>query len=43
MSIPLLSFYILMWPVLAVGVMTMLCIALVRDIRAARRKGTRMV
>ncbi|MGO1541734.1 MAG: putative transporter small subunit [Luteimonas sp.] len=43
MSITLLSFYILVWPVLAMGVLTLLCIALVRDIRAARRKGTGLV
>lgn len=43
MSITLLSFYILVWPVLAMGVLTLLCIALARDIRAARRKGTGLV
>ena len=43
MSITLLSFYILVWPVLAMGVLTLLCIALIRDIRAARRKGTGLV
>ena len=43
MSIPLLTFYILVWPALAVLVMTVLCVALVRDIRAARKKGTTLV
>lgn len=43
MSIPLLTFYILVWPVLAVLVMIVLCVALVRDIRAARKKGTTLV
>ena len=43
MSITLLSFYILVWPVLAVGVLVLLCVALARDIRAARKKGTDLV
>ena len=43
MSIPLLTIYILMWPALALVVMTVLCVALVRDIRAARKKGTTLV
>lgn len=43
MSIALLSFYILIWPALAAGVMVLLCVALVRDIRAARKKGTSLV
>lgn len=43
MSITLLSFYILVWPVLAMGVLILLCVALARDIRAARKKGTGLV
>ena len=43
MSIALLSFYILVWPALAMGVLVLLCVALARDIRAARRKGTDLV
>ena len=43
MSITLLSFYILVWPVLALGVLVLLCVALARDIRAARKKGTGLV
>jgi len=43
MSIPLLSFYILIWPALAMGVLVLLCIALARDIRAARKKGKDLV
>lgn len=43
MSIPLLSFYILVWPALAILVMIVLCVALVRDIRAARKKGDTLV
>ncbi len=40
MNITLLSIYILIWPVMAMGVLVLLCVALARDIRAARRKGT---
>ena len=43
MSIPLLAFYILVWPALALVVMTVLCVALVRDIRAARKDGDTLV
>src|SRR5690606_7044960 len=43
MNITLLSFYILVWPALAMGVLVLLCAALIRDIRAARRKGTGLV
>ena len=43
MSITLLSFYILAWPVLAMGVLVLLCLALARDIRAARKKGSGLV
>lgn len=43
MNIALLSFYILVWPVLALGVLVLLCVALVRDIRAARKKGSGLV
>ena len=43
MSIPLLSFYILVWPALAMGVLVLLCIALARDIRVARKKGKDLV
>jgi len=43
MSITLLSFYILVWPALAMGVLILLCVALARDILAARRKRSRLV
>lgn len=43
MSIPLLAFYVLVWPALALVVMTVLCVAVVRDIRAARKDGTTLV
>jgi len=43
MNITLLSFYILVWPALAMGVLVLLCVALARDIRAARKKGTSLV
>ena len=40
MNTTLLAFYILVWPAMAMGVLVLLCVALARDIRAARRKGT---
>ena len=43
MHTTLLSIYILLWPSLAMGVLVLLCVALVRDILAARRKGTDLV
>lgn len=43
MSIPLLSFYILIWPALAMGVLVLLFVALFRDIRAAKKKGKDLV
>ncbi|MFZ7096491.1 putative transporter small subunit [Luteimonas dalianensis] len=42
-SIALLSFCILAWPALALGVLVLLCVALARDIRAVRKKGTGLV
>lgn len=43
MSTTLLSIYILVWPGLALAVLVLLCAALARDIRAARKKGTSLV
>ncbi|MCK0537270.1 putative transporter small subunit [Alcanivorax quisquiliarum] len=39
----LLTTYILVWPALSLGVLTLLIVALVRDMRAARRNGEGMV
>lgn len=39
----LLTIYILIWPVLSLAVLALLIGALVRDVRAARRKGEDMV
>ncbi|HLR12831.1 MAG TPA: putative transporter small subunit [Burkholderiaceae bacterium] len=39
----LLTFYILIWPVISAGVLALLVVSLVRDIRRARRKGESMV
>lgn len=39
----LLTFYILIWPVLSAGVLAALIVALVRDWRAAKRGGQSMV
>ena len=38
-----LSVYILIWPVLSAGILIMLIVALIRDLRAARRSGDEMV
>lgn len=39
----LLTFYILIWPVLSAGVLAVLIFALIRDLRAARREGQEMI
>lgn len=39
----LLTFYILVWPVISAGVLAVLIVALVRDLRAARSEGQGMV
>lgn len=38
-----LSAYILIWPVLSAGILVMLIVALIRDLREARRTGDEMV
>jgi len=43
MSIFGLSLYILIWPVISLAVLGMLFVALVRDIRAAKREGIDLV
>lgn len=43
MSIFGLTVYILIWPFLSAAVLLLLCVALVRDIRAARREGSEMI
>lgn len=39
----LLTFYILIWPVISAGVLALLVVALIRDVRAARRGGQEMI
>ena len=39
----LLTFYILIWPVISAGVLAVLVVALLRDLRAARSEGQGMV
>lgn len=43
MSNILMTAYVLVWPLMAAGVMVLLCVALARDIRAARASGDAMV
>lgn len=38
-----LVFYILVWPVISAGVLAVLLVALVRDLRAAKRDGREMI
>ncbi|KAI2694350.1 MULTISPECIES: putative transporter small subunit [unclassified Pseudomonas] len=38
-----LTLYVLIWPVIAAGVMITLCVSVYRDIRKARRDGTDLV
>lgn len=39
----LLTFYILVWPVISAGILILLVTALIRDLRAAKRDGNQMV
>lgn len=39
----MLTFYILMWPVLALGVLVLIVTAFLRELRAARREGRPVV
>lgn len=39
----LLTFYILIWPAISIGVLALLIVALFRDMRAARRDGQTMI
>ena len=39
----LLTFYILIWPVISAGVLAVLIVALIKDMRAARRGGQEMI
>ena len=43
MSVAWLTAYILVWPVIAAGVMGVLLVSLVKDWREARRSGQEMV
>jgi hypothetical protein len=38
-----LTAYVLIWPVLATIVLVVLCVGLVRDLRAAKRQGKELV
>jgi len=43
MSVLGLSAYILVWPVISAGILIMLIVALIRDLRQARRNGDDMI
>ena len=43
MSSYALTFYVLIWPVIAAGVMLTLCVSVWRDLRKAKREGTELV
>lgn len=43
MNVTALSIYILIWPVLSVGVLALLLVSLFRDIRNAKREGRDML
>jgi len=38
-----LSAYILIWPFISAGILVMLIVSLIRDLRAARRSGEEMI
>ena len=43
MSSYALTLYVMIWPVIAAGVMITLCVSVFRDMRKARRDGTDLV
>lgn len=43
MSPALLTAYILIWPVLSAGILVLLTVGLVRDLRRARKTGEEMI
>ncbi len=43
MSSYALTLYVLIWPVIAAGVMLTLCVSVWRDLRKAKREGTELV
>lgn len=43
MSIELLTTYILVWPAISFGILVLLLVSLVRDMRAAKREGREML
>lgn len=43
MSSYALTLYVMIWPVMAAGVMITLCVSVYRDMRKARRDGTDLV
>jgi len=43
MSVFGLSLYILIWPAISLAVLGLLCVALVRDLRVARRRGVDLI
>lgn len=38
-----IPFYILIWPVISAGILVLLIISLIRDIRRARKHGEEMI
>lgn len=43
MSATSLTVYVLIWPILSAGVLALLLVSLVRDIRASRKNGEEMI
>lgn len=43
MSATMLTLYILVWPVLSAGILALLIVSLIRDMRKARKSGDEMV
>ncbi len=43
MKIAMLTFYVLIWPVVSFGVLALLCVSLWRDIKNARANGEDMI
>ncbi|MFW8566820.1 putative transporter small subunit [Orrella sp. 11846] len=43
MSVNEIVAYILVWPVISAGILTLLVVSLIRDIRRARKDGTSML
>lgn len=43
MSVAALTFYVLIWPALVAIILTVICVGFIRELRAAKREGRKIV